>query len=343
LTLDEFKGSPHACGVAYGQQFATRIVGFCRYMTKPTSKLLGYARRCWPFVERFAPASAQFMRGVAKGARLSLEHVTLVSLHEEVFRIPHCTAFAARGRATVGGKTIVAQNWDWSTPLYPWPGLVRWSMKGAPSIAAYHYPGMWICAGVNEAGLALMWTGGGHFPLIKPRVGLPTYVLIAEILRLTSVPEALRYLQRVEHAGCFIFFLGDASGATGIVEAVPGKTETVNSQDVLSRANHYLCPDILRCGKQKRPTRSPSTTRQRLRRVDELLAKHDGRISPRVARQILEDRGTPWPWLNQWPAARDAKALASMTIDSLVAVCQDRALWTCRGGREPGPWQCVRA
>jgi hypothetical protein len=28
-----------------------------------------------------------------------------------------------------------------------------------------------------------------------------------------------------------------------------------------------------------------------------------------------------------------------MTLDSLIAVCQERVLSTCRGGRKPGPWQ----
>jgi hypothetical protein len=30
-----------------------------------------------------------------------------------------------------------------------------------------------------------------------------------------------------------------------------------------------------------------------------------------------------------------------MTIDSLLFAARDRVLYTCRGGRNPGPWRTV--
>ena len=60
------------------------------------------------------------------------------------------------------------------------------------------------------------------------------------------------------------------------------------------------------------------------------------------AKRILTDRGTDWPWLHQFPGGRKSHELVGMTVDSLFAVCEDRELWTCRGGRTPGPWQRVR-
>lgn len=91
----------------------------------------------------------------------------------EIVHQPHCTALAAAGTAT-HGTTIIAQNWDWAPQLYPWAGLLRLALRGSPRVVTYHYPGLWACAGINEHGLALMWTGGGYFPLVPPVVGLPT-------------------------------------------------------------------------------------------------------------------------------------------------------------------------
>lgn len=339
LPLTELKGTPRQCGAAYGEEFATLMMGFCRQEVTPTSKRLAYARRCWPHIERSAPTSAAFLRGAAAAARLSLDHLTLLALHEEIFHQPHCTAFVTSGEPE--GQTLVGQNWDWAPQLFPWPGLLRLAVTGSPRIASYHYPGLWVCAGVNEAGLALMWTGGGYFPRVKPVVGVPTYVLIAEILRLKSVEEGLAYLGSVKHAGCFIFFLGDATRAAAVVEAVPGKLAVDRSGPALCRANHYTDSHVLAAGKQVKPRRAASTTLQRDERMRNLVNSTNGTLAPAAAQTILTERHGEWPWLHQYPAGRDATTLGGLTIDSLLALCQDRALLTCRGGWTPGPWQSV--
>jgi hypothetical protein len=226
--------------------------------------------------------------------------------------------------------------------MYPWAGLLKLAMKGSPRMALYHYPGLWACAGVNEAGLALMWTGGGYIPRVPPVVGVPTYALIAEVMRLASVEGALAYLRGVKPAGCFLFFLADASGATAIVEGAAGRIAVEQKPGCMVRANHYVCPDIVTCSNQERRiSRKKYSTLQREARMGELVEQNRGRIDPKTTRAILTDRGSPWPWLHQFPGERDSVPLSGMTIDSLFVVCQDRVLETCRGGREPGPWQAI--
>lgn len=343
LPLSEFRGSPGACGKAYGQRFATLIMGFIKAEVDPSKSRLGYASKCWKHVAKSAPHAAEIIDGMAEGSGLSREHLTLMSLHEEVYHVPHCTAFAATGEATQDAKTIIGQNWDWAPKLYPWPGLLRLAPDGGLRTATYHYPGLWACAGVNEAGLGLVWTGGGYFPKVKPVVGTPTYVLIAEILQRRTIKEAVGYLASVKQAGCFIFFLGDAEGQTAIVEGVPGRIHVDQSDTAMSRANHYLCKDVLKCGKQVKPSRKKASTLQRAARMEELIEAYRGRMSPEAAEAILTDRGTDWPWVHQFPGGKRAHELAGMTIDSLYVVCQERLLRTCRGGWTPGPWVSVIA
>ncbi len=340
LPTAEFQGTPADCGAGYGERFATPLLGFCRQEVRPDRHRLAYARRCWKYVEKWAPTSAQFLRGAAAGSRLSLDQVTLLALHEEVCHKPHCTALAVRGEES-GGKTIVGQNWDWAPQLYPWAGLLKLALRDSPRVVTYHYPGLWACAGVNDRGLALVWTGGGYFPLVPPVAGVPTYVLIAEVLRLNTVEEALAYLGGVKHAGSFIFLLGDPAGATAVVEAVPGRLAVDRSAAALCRANHFTDPGVLAAAGQAKPRRGKTTTLQRGERMAALLEKHRGRVTPGAVKAILTDRGTAWPWLHQYPGGRQARTLDAMTIDSFFAVCQDRAFWTCRGGRTPGPWQLV--
>ena len=340
LQLTELRGTPAACGREYGRIFEPLILGFLQQELAPDRRRLAYARRCWKHIERWTPASARFMRGVARGAKLPLELVTLATLHEEVWHLPHCTAFAATRAAARGAKTLLGQNWDWPCRLYPWAGLLRLSLKGSPRRIAYHFPGLWACAGVNEAGLALVWTGGGYYPKVPPVAGVPTYVLIDEILRRKNVGEALRWLRRAKRAGAFIFFLGDAAGRTAVVEAVPRRMAVEEGSERASRANHYECEEILRCAAQVRPDRRRTSTLQRAARMAQLVGAGGGRLSVAAARRVLTDRGTAWPWLHQYPRPPGSPGSpAGMTVDSLLAVCQERVFWTCRGGRTPGPWR----
>ena len=94
--------------------------------------------------------------------------IHFVTVPEEFVHTKHCTAFAA----SRDDRTVVAMNWDWSTHKYPWAGLLKLNMTGSPRMVTYHYPGLWAGAGVNEHGMALMWTGAGYYPPIAPAVGL---------------------------------------------------------------------------------------------------------------------------------------------------------------------------
>lgn len=342
LKITDIHGTARACGEAYGEAFEPLIMGFCKQEIAPDVQKVRYARACWKHIQKHAPVSAEFLQGEARGAHLALDHAVLLSLHEEIYHEPHCTAFVSSRHASRAGKTIAAMNWDWGTNLYPWPGLLRLSIKGSPRAALYHYPGLWACAGVNDAGLALTWTGGGYLPKVAPVVGVPTYVLIAEVMRRRSVDEALAYLKPIKIAGCFLFFLADATGAVAIVEGAAGKMVVDRSDAVMLRGNHYTCPAIVKCSKQsKKIDRKTTTTMQRYGRMTQLVEKYRGAIDAATAKKMLTDRGSPWPWVHQFPAERDAVKIAGMTIDSLFAVCEDRTLWTCRGGRVPGPWQSL--
>lgn len=340
LRLTELRGTTtRSCGAEYGRLFEHEIMGFCRAELKPDQRKLDYASRCWPLIETWAPQSASFMKGMAQGAHLSLEHVVLLALHEEIGHMPHCTAFGATGAATRGGKAILAQNWDWATNLYPWAGLLRYAIRGKPRILTYQYPGLWASAGINEHGLALMWTGAGYMPRIRPVVGVPTYVIIAELLHRRSVKDALDYLGRVKHAGSFIFFLGDTGADVALVEAVPRAMEVVRGVDILTRGNHYMCDRIRRFSRQR--IGRGTTTAYRTARMEKLVQQYRGRLTTAAAKRILTDRHGKYPWLHQLPGGPKGHELAAMTVDSLIAVCQDRILHTCRGGRVAGPWQTV--
>lgn len=332
LQTTDISGSSQDCGFAYGHLFAPEIFGFFAQEIEPSSSWLEYARNCWQCIEKDAAVSAAFIRGMSEATTIDTEHLTLLLLHEELvqqsqFAVPHCTAFAISRNMMADNKTIVAQNWDWEPSSYPWPGLLKMRMQKFPATLTYHYPGLWSVCGINEHGLSLMWTGGYNVP-VKIIVGIPTYVLIAEILQLQTVNEAIKYLNAVNAAGAFIFLLGDAMGDTCVIEVTPESRITEKSVSPLCRANHFVYCLGKTCEGWEE---SIIDTQESIKRYDGLrkALKQTSAMTIGKAKKIL----TRPPLFHT--------ADESMTIDSLIAVCEYRTLWTCRGGNEPGHWQKV--
>jgi isopenicillin-N N-acyltransferase like protein len=330
LDLVTLKGSFREAGASYGKHFYRELAGFMMQEVAPTPARRAYAKRCWEQVRRYAPASAAFMRGMSRGSGLSVEEVTLLSLHEEIIHQMHCSAIAATGAATQTGHALIAQNWDWKSWRFPWAGLLRLQIKGAPRMLTYHYPGLWASLGVNQHGLSLVWTGGGYWPRLKPKVGIPTYSLIFEILQLKTVDEALKLLEKNQHAGCFLFFLGDAKGNIAVVEGIPGRLQVDRSQDRFSRANHYECPDIVRASRQRLPPKKKSNTRVRGEIISKLLYKVR-QHSVSTMQSVLTSNKEIYGFEK-----------AHMTIDSFVIDCRKKTLFVSRGGHFPGKWRTYR-
>lgn len=339
LAVTSFKGTLQECGQAYGEALETEILGFWQQEIRPRKEYLTYAERCWLFVQKQAPQSAEFVRGMAAGAHLPPAYITMLLLHEEFGHMPHCTAFAATGAATEDGKTINAQNWDWPPGLYPWPGLLRLDAQGTLATLTYHFPGLWAGVGLNEAGLSVFATSTGIAKVVS-EVGLPTYILVAEMLRRATVAEAIGYMRSVKLAGACNYLLADATGAIAVVETLPGHVSVDQSSEALARANHYEDAETARLAGEvvsEGPTERGSV--RRAQRMAELLEQNHGRINPSVAKTILLDRQDPWPWIHEYPGGEAGLMAPDFTLDSMFTVNQDRVFYTCRGGREPGPWQ----
>ena len=215
-TLTVISGKPRERGRQYGEKFKESIHAFLDkeiYQVCAKSagreKLLRYAGQCTKAVKEYPPAILDEMEGMAEGAGMKLEEVVLISLHEETAGhkggalppVQHCTALAAAPPDTKDGKTYVGQNWDWMASVYGLSSMLLWKRPEGPSLLAYSYPGLWVGAGLNSAGVALCWTWGDGVGIKGPRVGIPSYVLIAQMLYQDTLEGALKEAKRAKHAG----------------------------------------------------------------------------------------------------------------------------------------------
>src|SRR5262249_52489416 len=86
------------------------------------------------------------------------------------------------------------------------------------------FPGMPTGAGVNAEGLALCWTSAALGARGQaPRVGIPSYTLIAHLLAQKDLDGVIREARKNKQAGWVTFVLGEAGGRLVNIEGSPEK------------------------------------------------------------------------------------------------------------------------
>lgn len=228
-------GSPRERGREYGRLFEAGIREFLDreiYDAFDTSAftrddLLRYAGACFRVIQEECPIIADELEGMAEGTGLRIEEHVLITLHEELYHrgamppVPHCTAVAV-GPPETAGSTFVGQTWDWMPSVAGMSSMLEWRRDDGPSLLAYSFPGLWVGAGLNSAGLALCWTSASlGVPNQETRIGLPAYVLLAHLMYQSSLAEVAEVALRDRHAGWFTFVMADGDGRLLNIEGSP--------------------------------------------------------------------------------------------------------------------------
>jgi hypothetical protein len=239
-------GKPRDRGRAYGRRFEPAIREFLDreiygpFVSATSTKdaLLRYAGACMGVIRSECPIIADELEGMAEGTGLRLEEHVLMTLHEELYHrgnlppISHCTAVAVGPKETAGA-TFVGQTWDWMASVAGLSSLVEWRREDGPSVLAYGYPGLWVGAGLNSAGVALCWTSADlGKPNQQPRVGIPSYVLLTHLLYQPNLDAVVEAARRNRQAGWFTFVIGDGNGRLLNVEGSP---ESVACEEATGR------------------------------------------------------------------------------------------------------------
>jgi isopenicillin-N N-acyltransferase-like protein len=342
-TLTTISGKPRTRGKQYGQQFKDDIHAFLekeiyRACAGHASRdvLLRYAGPCVRAVKEYAPAILDEMEGMAEGAGLKLEEMVLLTLHEETAGhkggvlppVSHCTALAAGPPHTRDGNSYVGQNWDWMDSVYGLSRMLLWKRPEGPSVLAYSYPGLWIGAGLNSAGVALCWTWGDGRGIKGPRVGIPSYVLIAQMLYQETLEEALKEARRARHAGWFAFVLGDGKGRLATVEGTPEKLVVQQMRGHTARAS-YACREIL-----GGPAEKPLTVHPQCQRMFDLLEGRKGQLDRKTLEGFFADHGSG---ICKHPGHK-----GGFTVDSMLFNCTTKEAHLSRGPGCSGRWKTFR-
>src|SRR5262245_40349247 len=116
--------------------------------------------------------------------------------------------------------------------------MLHCKREEGPSLLAYAFPGLWVGAGLNSAGLALSWTSASlGDQALGARVGIPAYVLLAHLMYQESLDAVEEETKRAKNAGWFTFVMADGQGRLCNVEGSPKELVVERSTGHLARVS----------------------------------------------------------------------------------------------------------
>ena len=285
-----------------------------------------------PLIHEHAPVTAAEMAGMATGAGLPADDLLLLACAYEKYmgtapapgtdghssievRCAHCTALGAAGDATVAGDVICGQNND--ELMADWLGgaadiIVHHSADDGLQTLLYTHAGVPAYMGMNSAGLCVTWM---YIDDGERGAGLPTCVLIRELLTKRSLADAVEYLDRAPHAVPNAFLLGHPEGLCTVEVFPRSRMRVREGTDLLWHANHILDAELAAADRQA--SNPEATTFSRGERMGELLCEHRGRIDVGAAQHFLSDHGSRHSICQHLKPDAEApgKTLASMVFE----------------------------
>jgi hypothetical protein len=245
-------------------------------------------------------------------------------LHEEVhYQLPlpieHCTAIAAGPPDTADGNAYVGQTWDWMETVYGKSSVLSWKRPEGASVLAYAYPGLWVGAGLNSAGIALCWTSAGpNAP--APKVGIPCYLLIAQMLYADSLKASIDEARRANLAGWFTFILADGKGNLANLEGSPEELVIEESKGYLSRVG-YGSRKMTGTAKEQPVKRHPQC-----QRMCDLLGGGKGKLDRGMLQGFFGDH-------------ESTICKHGATLDAMLFSCTTKEAYVSRGPACSGRWK----
>jgi isopenicillin-N N-acyltransferase-like protein len=319
--LEVFKlgGTPYEIGYRHGKGGEERIKDFLNIIVNHGKELIpgltkekafAQSRLYIPFVEAYAPHLTQEIKGIAEGAKISIEEAYLLQVRAEFTQLTienktgseGCTSFAIGKNRTEDGEVWVGQNLD-LPPFYRDFGvMLHITPEKGPVILCYSQIGSVAHAGINSAGIG--WAANALYSSgWKP--GVPRPILYRLILEKEDLPEAIRVVTGAKRASSCNYLLSHKSGEIKDLEATPEQYGVIDLQgDVMVHANHFVHPEMIPF--EKRPKDKLENSRFRENRFRQLVAEHRGKLTIDKLKEFLADHqlhptavcthaeGNPW-------------------------------------------------
>ncbi len=338
-----FEGTHYEIGRQFGEACIDRIHLHLELASSRLEEKQGIRRedalrnahRFQPWVQEVAPFFDEEIRGIAAGARISIEEAWLLQLRAELGVVPadaiaeepgdECTSYAVLPAATSDGIAMIGQNAD-LPPFYAQLGVVvEYVFDDMPSVLMLTPAGQVSYLGINDKGMGAF---ANYLTCEGWRVGFPRYLFSRLALTCESVDDAIRTIDGLHRASSRNLMLMDRHGTAADLETTPAATGRIDPEnDLLAHANHFEHPDMLH--EERAKDAYLPNTRTRSATMRRLLEDRHGQLNPETMQAILRDRTCYPDCLSRQPD--DNPTHDAMTFASLIARPTEGEMWVAVG------------
>jgi isopenicillin-N N-acyltransferase-like protein len=288
-------------------------------------ELMRKGQRCLAFSRAAYPLYVEELEGLAEGADVPFDELFL-GMCEELWEpamwrggAKGCTDFAARGRATVGGVTLLAHTNDLSPGSEKDLVILKVRAGDEPEFLGVSAGGVGISAGYNAAGISLT---GNELSSNDVRPGVPRLLVVRAILAARRLGEAMDACLLPERASSYNNVIADANGEVYCMEGSATDCEPVYIEgDILAHANHYVSPAMRRFEADRNDIGGSVIRHNRATR---LLREHYGRLSPATFQELLADHAN-------YPSSICKHGVETVTAFSMIIDLSQLRAWIGRG------------
>jgi len=269
LPLIELSGSPRERGRAHGEAFRDVIgeiyIKFIEDLLQPpedkphslTSEwCMEWARGHIPHLSDYTHDLLEEVKGIAEGAKLSVEEVILLngflaiadwaSPTFQKYRLAQsggCTSFGISGHLR-GGKAIIGQNYDLESFYQPSAILLRVKSEGVPDALVFTIAGIIGGAGINAAGVAVainnLIPNDSHSGVLYP-------FLVRKLIQAPDPGTAIDAVLFPRRASGLNYVIAGESGVVITLETSATDYAVIDgSRCPVAHANNYVCEKMLR-------------------------------------------------------------------------------------------------
>lgn len=340
--LIECKGTAYEIGHQWGEGCKESILkisenirsGMALFYKASKEEVISKAMKFFPAVQKFDPYLVEIMRGQADATGLSFEEIfTQKCFNELTFCYNNisglCTSFAATGKATQDGKTILGQNIDFipETPIdllkiHHDNGLQQFILSFSNSSEfIFSSAGIGMCANA---------TIGKNYTF-----NIPVGCYLPRVMREKNIHDAMDILKQVAH-GLGYYHLADIKGNMSGIESIHNDFELLYPErDMMLHSNHYITE---RFKEEDTASELQPDSYYRLDRIRSLMGEHYGNINIEIVKKILADHEQ-----NPNSICRHVNPtvpISSSTLASFIMVPEEGAIYIAAGN--PCEYEYVR-
>ena len=275
------------------------------------------------------PHFVEELEGVAEGADLPFEEIFLAmcdelwepaTWHGGVPTVPRgCTDFAARGRATVDGSTLLAHTNDLALETEQDLVIMKVQAGDEPEFLGLSVGGLGFSAGFNAAGISMT---GNAVSCSDIRPGVPRLLIARAILAARRLGEAMNACLLPLRASNYNNIIADTNGEIYSMEGSATDCEPIYIDDnIMAHANHYISLPMRRFEANRNYIGGSIV---RYNRALRLLRENYGQLSPELFQRFLADHAN-------YPASICKHAGKSVTVFSIIIDLNGLRAWIGRG------------